>query len=541
MTKFNLSIIFFLLVVAFGCKKNTKELELSADSVKNYSDLVLNQAKIDSFFVKNNESIAFINKVNLFYSNRQYQYAWFTSNGMTQAVPVFYNQMMGFTNDFKQHRFEIKQLDTLISLINKDHKIITFKQKKQIQNFELLLTTTFFKYSKNQQPIASNLDWFIPKNKKNYQVLLDSLLINGNKEVNTEPTNSYYKKLKEKLRQYRQIQQNGGYGKITMPTTYQLNEKANDSILIAIKNHLFLTNDLKTIDKTMVYTNSFTTAIISFQKRLGLNANGILTSETIKELNVPIDFRIKQMMVNMERLRWLPEVMGKDFVLVNIPEFKLHVYKNNKPVWQSKIVVGKEAKKTSIFKGNIATIVLNPYWNIPASIINEELLPKLKKDPNYLEKNHMEVVSNKHLIDASKINWNKYVNTFPYEIRQKPGDDNAVGKIKFLFPNNFSIYIHDTPHKNLFNKKSRLYSDGCIRVENPVTLAEYILPSTTTFTTSKIKQILESNIETKIDIKPSFPVYITYFTAWVDTDGNLNFRNDIYNLDNELEKEIFSN
>jgi murein L,D-transpeptidase YcbB/YkuD len=185
--------------------------------------------------------------------------------------------------------------------------------------------------------------------------------------------------------------------------------------------------------------------------------------------------------------------------------------------------------------------VLNPYWNIPASIINEELLPKLKKDPSYLEKNHMEVVSNKHLIDASKINWNKYVNNFPYEIRQKPGDDNAVGKIKFLFPNNFSIYIHDTPHKNLFNKKSRLYSDGCIRVENPVTLAEYILPSTTTFTATKIKQILDSNIETNIDIKPSFPVYITYCTAWVDTDGNLNFRNDIYNLDNELEKEIFSN
>jgi murein L,D-transpeptidase YcbB/YkuD len=268
--------------------------------------------------------------------------------------------------------------------------------------------------------------------------------------------------------------------------------------------------------------------------------NGKLNTKTIIELNKTVEYRIKQILVNLERLRWIPDTIENDYLLVNIPEYKLHIIKNGKLLWETNVIVGKEAKRTSVFRGNIARIILNPYWNIPNSIINEEVLPKLKRNSNYLSKNNMEVVSSSGKpIDASTINWNKYTENIPYLIRQKPGNENSLGKMKFLFPNNFNIYLHDTPAKELFNQRHRDFSHGCIRVENPKKLALYLLQKNTNWNGEKIDKVLETITETGIAIKPKMPVYIVYFTAWVDDKNNLNFRNDIYNLDEQLAKNIF--
>ena len=532
-------ILFFLFL---SCKNESKTDTSQNNASQNYTDLFLEESAIESFFKTNPENENIVKEVNLFYKNRNLQYAWFSKTGMTQAVPNFQNQLQNYSNDFADKTFNNKQLDTLITLIKTSNQSeINEKQRTQL---ELILTTTFFKYSQKAfsgiNKNARQLDWFIPRSKKNYQVMLDSLIIKDKNDKTYEPVNLYYTKLKEKLRLYRDIQKKGGFPVINMKEEF-LFKSESDSVLIQVKQRLFLSGDLKTNDNNILYTMELAQAISHFQQRVGLPENGKLNFKTIAELNKTVDFRIKQMLINLERLRWVPVEIENDYLLVNIPEYKLHVFENKKLSWETNVVVGKEAKQTSIFKGNISSIILNPYWNIPNSIINNEILPALKRNSNYLSRNNMEVVSpDGKAMNAATIDWQKYSKNVPFIIRQKPGNDNALGKMKFLFPNNFSIYLHDTPSKGLFNQNKRDFSHGCIRVENPKKLAMYLLQNNKSWNQDKVDKVLKTNTETGITIKPNMPVYIAYFTAWVDSKGNLNFRNDVYNLDDALAKEIFA-
>ncbi|MGL5112975.1 MAG: L,D-transpeptidase family protein [Flavobacterium sp.] len=525
-----------------SCKNETKVAPTTKEVNQNYTSLFLSEAAITTFFKANlgNQNIS--KQVHLFYKNRNFQYAWFNQKGMTQAVANFQNELQNYRSDFQDSTFNDAQLNTLIAEQSANEN--GERSSKERENLELILTTTFFKYSEKafagSTKNAKQLDWFIPRSKKNFQVLLDSLILKDEKETTFEPVNAYYAKLKGKLRLYRDIQKKGGFPVIHASKEY-LDKKESDSVIWHVKHRLFLSGDLKVNDKTTAYTEELAVAIATFQQRVGLPENGKLNFKTLAQMNKTVDFRIKQMLVNLERLRWVPVDIENDYVLVNIPEFKLHLFENKKLVWETNVVVGKEAKKTSIFKGNIAQIILNPYWNIPNSIINNEILPALKINPNYLIAHDMEVVSNSgKSMNAAAINWNKYTKNVPFIIRQKPGNSNALGKMKFMFPNDFSIYLHDTPSKNLFNRNKRAVSHGCIRVEDPMKLAMFLLKDTTKWTQQKVDKVLTTNIQTAITIKPKMPVYITYFTAWVDSEGNLNFRDDIYNLDDELAKEIFA-
>ncbi|CAM3572878.1 L,D-transpeptidase family protein [Flavobacterium psychrophilum] len=538
----NILNIVLIALVLISCKKENKIIA-STSKAQNYTDIFLSKSAIDSYFKTNPENENIINEVNLYYKNRNFQYAWFNKKGMTQAVSNFQNQLLNYSNDFDDKTFNNAQLDTLITII-KTNPNPSQINKNQQEKLELILTTTFFKYSQKTfsgiNKNARQLDWYIPRSKKNYQILLDSLVLNDENDTTYEPVNLYYSKLKEKLRLYRDIQKNGGFPVIKSDQEF-LTKTEVDSTLLQIKKRLVLSGDLKINDNNLVYTNDLVKAVTNFQQRVGLPENGKLDFKTIAEMNKTVDFRIKQMLVNMERLRWVPVEIENDYLLVNIPEYKLHVFENKKLLWETNVVVGKEAKQTSIFKGNISRIILNPYWNIPNSIINHEILPKLKRNSNYLSKNNMEVVTNQgKVIDPETINWHKYSKNVPFIIRQKPGVTNALGKMKFLFPNSFSIYLHDTPSKELFSQNKRDFSHGCIRVENPMKLAMYLLRNDKTWNQEKVGAILKTTTETGISVKPNLPVYITYFTAWVDVNGNLNFRNDIYNLDDDLAKEIFA-
>jgi murein L,D-transpeptidase YcbB/YkuD len=216
----------------------------------------------------------------------------------------------------------------------------------------------------------------------------------------------------------------------------------------------------------------------------------------------------------MERNRWLPTDVRGRYLAVNIPEFVLHAYYDDSLLWNMNVVVGKDVNKTVIFAGTISQVVFSPYWNVPPSILKKEILPGIQKNPNYLEKNHME--------------WNGP------DVRQKPGPWNSLGQVKFLFPNSHSIYLHDTPSKSLFQESKRAFSHGCIRVANPKFLATYMLRDDSTWTTDRIAKAMASGKEQFVSVKNPMPVYITYFTAWVDRQGDLNFREDIYKRDAQL-------
>jgi murein L,D-transpeptidase YcbB/YkuD len=223
-------------------------------------------------------------------------------------------------------------------------------------------------------------------------------------------------------------------------------------------------------------------------------------------------------MVNLERSRWLPDHIGGEYIAVNIPEFKLHVFRNDSVLWTMNVVVGKAANKTVIFSGDLKYVVFSPYWNVPASILKKEVLPGIQRNKNYLASHHME--------------WNGN------SVRQKPGPWNSLGQVKFLFPNSYSIYLHDTPSKSLFNEDQRAFSHGCIRVAEPRKLAMYLLKNDPAWDEKKIGDAMNSGREKTVTLMQSIPVFIGYLTAWVSPQGQLNFRNDIYGRDSRLAKML---
>ncbi len=539
-------VILITILIVVGCKKKGGNSQSHLpDSTfynsENYSGLALDSTDLQTFFKKNPVSDSLKSEVEEFYNRRNLQYAWFSQYGVTCAISTFYARLQNYRHDFEDNSFNNRQLDSLLTLLNSDEKSFVADQKRAAQ-LELLLTTTFFKYAEKvyggTTKKSSNLEWFIPRKKKNYQVLLDTLVSSLKCEKLQEPVNQYYIRLKDKLSKYRAIEKKGGFPLITTKKK-QILIGESDSCLVNVKQHLFLTGDLATNDKNIIFTTELSNAVKLFQRRMGLLESGKIDKETLIELKKTIDFRIRQIMLNLERLRWIPVEMEKEYLLVNIPEFKLHIYENNKEVWSTNVVVGQTARKTSIFKGNMSQIVLNPYWGVPLSIGNTEILAHLKRNSNYLAQNNMEVFLGEKQVDADNINWNQYTNSVPYNFRQKPGEDNALGKMKFMFPNNFHIYLHDTPSKRLFESTNRAFSHGCIRVENPLKLANYLLKNNPEWNPAKVDETLQTDEQTAINLKPTVPVYIAYFTAWVDVNGQMNFRKDLYQLDEKLSKEVF--
>ena len=529
-----------------GCNKNkdnkkTSSSDSSVFSSQNFSGLTLDSEAVTSFVKKNSIAPNLSNEVVEFYTKRNNQLGWFNQNGMTCAGPNFYNRLQHYTRDFADNSLKNVRLDTLMKeFVINEKQFLT--NTKKVEQLDLLLTVTFFKYAQKvyggTTKKASDLEWFIPRKKKNYQILIDSLVSSTLCEKIQEPVNQYYIKLREQLKLYRVIQRKGGFP--TIITRKKLLSVGNsDSCLLKVKQYLFLTTDLKINDNSIVFTDTLARAVLNFQRRMGLSENGKLNKETLSEINKPIEFRIQQMMINMERLRWIPVEMEKDYLLINIPEYRLHIFENGKQLWTTNVVVGDEVKQTSIFKGDLSQIILNPYWGIPVSIVQNEILPHIKRNSNYLAKNGIQVFSGEKMVNPSKIKWGSYKENVPFNFRQKPGKNNALGRMKFMFPNNYHIYLHDTPSKRLFDETNRAFSHGCIRVENPKKLANYLLRNNPKWNPAKVDKTLLTDKQIGINIKPTIPVYITYFTAWVDVNGQLNFRNDLYDLDKKLSKEVF--
>jgi len=543
------AILFCIILTVVGsvtsCKKGKKRRSLLPDSsiysTQNFADILLDSNVVNNFFKTVSAEDTVREEVKEFYARRSYQSAWFNKDGISNAAQNFHSQLKNYTYDFADSSFQNVELDNLIASAESDEKDF-LKRKVEVQRLELLMTTTFFNYAiKAYGGITKNpldLEWFIPRKKKNYQLLLDSLVSMGNGERAREPVNLYYIRLKEKLRIYRNIERKGGWPKI-ITAKKQLVVGDRDSSILVAKQNLFVTGDFSIKDTSMTFTDSLQHAVVRFQKRMGLKESGKIDVATLKEMNQPVAFRIQQIMLNMERLRWVPEELEKDHLLINIPEYMLHVFENGKQVWQMSVVVGKTASQTTIFKGNLSTIVLNPYWNIPQSIIRNEILPQLKWGTGYLSRNNMEVLSGNKVINPSSVDWGAYSKNVPYTIRQKPGNKNSLGKMKFLFPNSYNIYLHDTPSKGLFADSKRAFSHGCIRLSDPKRLAFYLLRNNTGWNAEKVNKVLENDKETGIKVSPTIPVYIVYFTSWVDNTGQINFRNDLYGLDAKLSAEIF--
>jgi len=529
-TRAALSLLLAILIIPVffaSCKKEPrpKLVPLVDEAVYtevDYTDRKIDSPQVATFLATARAGDSIKNQVARFYQRRDYQFGWFTKKGMTYPVNVFYDQLIAYRSDFRDSTLRDNALDSLVSLARNDEKAF-LKDRDNTVRLDLMLTLAYFKYAEKvyggmkKNPV--DLEWFIPRKKKDYQMVLDSLVSRKETDEIKEPENQYYARLKKALRFYRSIEESGGFPNIESKKELAKGDTA--AAVAVLKSYLRLSGDYVQDDTTAVFTDSLAASLKNYQGRMGLLASGRLNKSTIDVLNVPVSKRIRQIMINLERLRWVPEQLDKDLILVNIPEFRLHFFSDSKLIWNTGVVVGKEVTRTSIFTGNMANIVLNPYWNVPASIVKNEIKPAMARDPNYISRNNMEIVSRS-----------------PLQVRQKPGKNNALGKLKFLFPNNFSIYLHDTPAKSLFTQNKRAYSHGCVRVEDPVKLARLLLQKQPAWL-DKIDKILKTDKETWIPLRPTMPVYIVYFTTWVDQEGRVNFRNDIYGHDKKLGEEIF--
>jgi murein L,D-transpeptidase YcbB/YkuD len=308
---------------------------------------------------------------------------------------------------------------------------------------------------------------------------------------------------------------------------------------MALRERLFLLGDMAINDGSNGLDSSLQAGIRSAQHRFGLKETGYPDAELIAALNVPIAERMRTLLLNMERLRWMPPQPDPDRIEVNIPEFRLHVYEHDTLAWEMDVVVGAEATHTVIFTGSLMQVVFAPYWNIPQSIIRAEILPAVKRNAGYLDRKRMEVVMGGKVVTARSINWKRYSNGVPFAIRQRPGAGNALGQVKFLFPNQHSIYMHDTPSKDKFAHEKRAFSHGCIRLREPRRLAEYLLANDTGWTDEKILAAMNGNTEQIVPLARPWPVTLEYFTAWVDAQGQLQFRDDVYGHDQHLAMELF--
>lgn len=347
-----------------------------------------------------------------------------------------------------------------------------------------------------------------------------------------------YAKLKQQLAVYQ-----GGAAEhkkwATVAEGVKLTQGMQGSRVYMLQQRLMATGELKSINQTKkgIFDHELFQALIKFQQNNGLVADGVAGSTTIAALNIPLVMRVKQIALNMDRLRYLPSDLGQQYIMVNIPDFSLNLVKNGQTVLTMPVIVGKDdGLQSCVLSSQISYLDINPSWYIPNSIAVRDILPKLKQNPNYLNEHHIKTYTaygvNVQEVNSKNIAWSKIEsNIIPYKLRQEPGTDNPLGRIKFIFPNTCGIYLHDTSTPELFKNSRRDLSHGCIRIGKPIELATYLLADKPGWTQEQILNVINSGKSKVVTLNSIVKIYIVYATAWVNESGVLQFRNDIYAID----------
>ena len=486
--------------------KQTAPQEPSAQSEAHFDS-----TQIATFLLSYPKLIHYENELRAFYRKRNFTYVWYQDHKLIEQVGTLQNRLRNLEEDgvYKKLSY-LTILDSIVQESNGNLKPNT--------QLELLLTSEYFVFSNlvwnGMIPSVSKTNnWLLPRKKVSYDLYLDSLLqaLDSNSTEFKAPVYRQYELLKAALKKYTKLDSADMWKPISSSSE--------------VRSRLIQLGDFTDTLRDSIDTLALQSAIVGFQERHGLRPNGLLDKATLDELNVPLKSRIRQIVVNMERSRWLPITTVGTYVAINIPEFQMHVYRADSLLWSSNAVVGRVANATTLFYGEINQVVFSPYWNVPESIVRKEILPRIKKDEEYLSKHNMEIVGQRNGLPV---------------IRQRPGSSNALGLVKFLFPNSYSIYLHDSPQKSLFNEYDRAFSHGCIRIREPEKLAALLLNTDKKWDNNSIYVAMHSGREKVVPISRKVPVYIVYMTAFIDRKNQLNFRKDIYQLDDRLASTIIS-
>ncbi len=502
-----------------------------------------------------------------FYRDRKFQLGWFKNHQpVAQAASLQAAISKAADEGLNPKDYQVKDISKMLAELV---KVVDDSARRNTleRQADMALTGTYLKWANDYyRGIANPRDkkdtsWLVKPNKIKLDKALTTFLGERKSRYNYyefAPLHPEYDQLKQALATYRAQERAGGWS--LLPANTVLKPGQYSPAVAALRKRLLGTANGATASApaataavklnpttnvaAFIYDPTLAAAVKQFQQDAGLKADGIVRGETIRQLNVPIGTRIDQLILNMERWRWLPKKFEPNYLLVNIPEYTLHVVEENKEAFNMSVIVGKVLHETPVFSDKMEYVVLAPYWNVPFSIIDNELRDKLAANPSYLDRLDMEVVkgsgSKATVVDPSGVDWaNVTQGTFKYTLRRRPGPKNDLGDVKFIFPNSNDIYLHDTPHDELFAQSSRSFSHGCVRLSEPIKLAEYLLRDRSEWNKQTILDSIATHHEKYITLKNKLPVYLVYFTAWADASGRPHFRDDIYGLDKKLAREYF--
>ncbi|MBD8892803.1 L,D-transpeptidase family protein [Labrenzia suaedae] len=477
-------------------------------------------------------------KIAMVYQARDYKPLWLDEEGVHETAHLAINAFAA-AND---HALNPENYDP-IGLAARVQSAASNEEKAQL---DIDLSLQFVRYathlsSGRVQPNEVNKALNIFPHAPDPQALLKEVGTAGGSFAdvldNLAPLSPSYARLKLRLAQYREKAANGGF--TVVPDGEVLKPGMTDDRVPVLAQRMIQEDYLEPgAHSGTIYDGALVQAVKDFQAYHGLSVDAVIGKETLAQINVPIRQRLIQMELNMERRRWMPDDLGETYVFVNLADQNLKVVKEGHTVHTARVVVGKPYHATPVFSHNMTYVEINPYWSVPSSIATNEYLPKLRRDPIALNAQNIRIFKGDTEVAPTQVAWNSYSpGNFPFRLRQDPGKSNALGRIKFMFPNKFNIYIHDTPSKSLFSQSERFFSHGCIRVSDPFGLAEVLLGDQG-YTLDQLDALRDSGERKVITLKTPIPVHLTYLTAWMNKDGSTHFRKDIYGRDETLLKAL---
>jgi len=482
-----------------------------------------------------------------FYERRLYRPAWSDERGPTRLAGDLIDALRrADLEGLRSEDYHLAGIETVLAAVRADAKRGPALAPDRWAELDLLLTDAFLVYGAHLlagrvNPETLRPEWVSNRRTADIAVVLEAALASGNIAgtlASLDPPEVGYRRLREALAHYREVSATGGWAVIP-DGSLRLGERS--SSVAALRERLRLEDDLGPVETqdAELFDEPVEQAVKKFQGRHGLTADGVVSAPTRAELNVPVQRRVEQLELNLERWRWLPKDLGRRHIIVNIAAFELEVVEDEAVVMSMRVVVGRPFDRTPVLSDTMRYLVLNPYWHVPSNIATTELLPKLKRDPSYLARYKLRVFPSSRLdaqeIDPATVDWSTITAAnFPFLLRQDPGPRNSLGRIKFMFLNKYHVYLHDTPARPLFEETQRDFSHGCIRIQHPIELAEYLLRDDPRWNRDAVLTALDDAEDRSVPLPEPMPIHLLYWTAWADGDGTIQFRRDIHDRDAPL-------
>ncbi len=533
---FSVFLIFAAIAIFAGCGPRAYMKELSKELSTHIEILQEDQPVIEGVQIFNTDVI-----IRLYEKDEKLLSAkWETWENVDQLIFAIRNS---YREGLQPEDYHLTAIENLAENIAGNE----YPVPGDIAKMEMLLTDAFLMLSAHMAGGKTDAETIDPqwraagkRIKYNWEDFIDGALQNKQIIENLQmlaPRHREYINLKNALVKYQQIKEEGGWKNFTTRMT-KLEKGIQHPDVARLRDRLATTQgDINfAIEDQDLFDQSLHDNVVLFQRRNGLTADGIVGRATIEALNIPVDDRIASIEVNLERWRWLSEDLGGLYIKVNIANYELQAIENDKVVFQSEAIVGRPYRRTPVFSSIMTYLVLNPDWTVPPTILFNDVVPAVRSNPGYLAEKKMKVLrADGSEVNPASIDWNNVTaGNFPYRIRQDPGPENALGRVKFMFPNQYNVYIHDTPSRNLFLHTDRTFSSGCIRINRPLEFAAYLLKDNPAWTPEQIKNIVGQGRERTVSLPNPVPVHILYLTAWADDDGVVYFRKDIYDRDRRL-------